>query len=64
MGGVDVNTYTYHPNRIFDIQDIATDLQTKLRDITGGGLGDSTKIVSIDTEVVRGSIVVIVVTKH
>lgn len=64
MGGIDVNTYTYHPKRIFDTQDIASDLQTKLRDITGGGLGDSSKIVSIDTEIVQGSVVVIVVTKH
>lgn len=63
MGTLNVNVYTYHPKRIFQSEDMASDLQALLRTATGGGNGDTTKLVHLDMEVVMGSIVIVAVTK-
>jgi len=64
MGGLNVKTYKFHPNKIFGTEDFASDLQALLRTETGGGIGDATKIHHFDIEVILGTVVVTVITEH
>jgi len=60
---VNVNTYTFHPKKIFQTKDFASDLQALLRTDTGGGVGNATLIHHFDITVIQGSVVVTVITE-
>lgn len=62
MGDLNIVKYAYTPEDISGSNgiDIAADLQTKLRALTGGGGGDGSKIRGWHCENVRGMFVFII----
>jgi len=60
---VNVRTYTFHPQQIFQTEDFASDLQALLRADTGGGVGNATLIHHFDITIIQGTVVVTAITE-
>tara|TARA_R100000406_G_scaffold78286_1_gene59091 strand:+ start:4691 stop:4891 length:201 start_codon:yes stop_codon:yes gene_type:complete len=63
MGDLHVVKYEYAPADFLGStgHDLAGDLQTKLRALTGGGGGDGSKVRAVHMENCRGMFIVVVV---
>lgn len=60
MGSLNVVSYTYTPAQMSGSMDVAADLQSKLRHLTGGDAGDGSKIRGWHVENIRGNCMFII----